>query len=471
MIALVGVLCALVGKIAPDEVTSLPGLTGALSSKQYSGYFDLPASSGGGPAGKHLHYWMVESENDPKNDPVVFWFNGGPGCSSLDGYFYEHGPYHVVEPVVNTSAGVPTLYQNPNRWSQIANVVFLEAPAGVGFSYADTKNGTVHTDTTTAEDNFAALQLFYKGYPEFASNDLFISGESYAGAYVPMLALQVIAHNNKTTTDAAIPLQGILVGNGVTGQGSIPHDVAKRLDVEFLFGHGLFSSLQHDTILKACGDYKTEPNQPCDAAISAAHDSIGNVNVYNIYSKCVMAMDDDGTIPPTHWRAPPDATLRDLVGRVGGPDGCINAKAAAIYLDHPDVQAAIHVTQAKKPWHICGGVEYHSDQGSLLPDYKATLIPNIRVLIFNGDVDCCVPYKGNEWWTSSLGLPVVKAWRPWSVDQQVAGYVTTYANGFNFLTVKGAGHMVPQFKPAIAFAMFERMIKNVPFDQDGHAEL
>jgi serine carboxypeptidase-like clade 1 len=396
---------------------------------------------------------MVESENDPKTDPVVFWFNGGPGCSSLDGYFYEHGPYHVIEPVQNTSAGVPMLYQNPNRWTKIANVVFLEAPAGVGFSYADTKNGTAHTDTTTAEDNFAALQLFYQGYPEFATNDLFISGESYAGAYVPMLALQVLAHNDKVngTIDAAkIPIKGILVGNGVTGKGSIPNDVSKHLNVEFLFGHGLFSSVQHDAIVKACGDYKT-PSSACDSAISAAHDTIGNVNVYDIYSKCIMAMDDDGKPLPSHWRAPPDAALQSLVGKVGGPDGCINAKAAAIYLDHPDVQKAIHVTKANKMWHICGGVDYHSDKGSLLPDYKNTLIPNIRVLIFNGDVDCCVPYKGNEvrantscccklratadhtlslppcalslpqWWTSSLGLPVEKPWRPWSVDQQVAG--------------------------------------------------
>ena len=65
----------------------------------------------------------------------------GPGCSSLDGFFYEHGAFHVTEPIVNTSSGVPELYLNPYRWSAIANIVFLEAPAGVGFSYADTPAG------------------------------------------------------------------------------------------------------------------------------------------------------------------------------------------------------------------------------------------------------------------------------------------------------------------------------------------
>ena len=398
---LVAFVASALGAVAEDEITTLPGLSGPMSSKQYSGYLDLPPTSGGGPAGKHLHYWMAMSESNPATAPTVIWFNGGPGCSSLDGYFYEHGPYHVVEPVVNTSSGVPTLYQNPNRWNQIANVVFLEAPAGVGFSYADTEAGTKLNDTSTAEDNFAALQLLYKGFPELAANDLFISGESYAGAYVPMLALQVLAHNDRqravglgNTSEAAsaIPLKGILVGNGVTGQGSIPDAVGRQLGVEFLFGHGLFSSVQMEAITKACGaDWAG--GDACDAAISDAHATIGNVNVYDIYAPCVTAMGgaNEGAAPlPTHLRAPLDVATASLLGRLGGPDGCINAGAATLYLDNAEVQKAIHVTQAKKQWHICGGVDYTSTKQSLLPDYKTTLIPQIRVLIFNGDVDWCV---------------------------------------------------------------------------------
>ena len=99
----------------------------------------------------------------------------------------------------------------------------------------------------------------------------------------------------------------------------------------------------------------------------------------------------DGAAPlPTHLRAPLDVATASLLGRVGGPDGCINAGAATLYLNNAEVQKAIHVTQAKKQWHICGGVDYTSTKQSLLPDYKNTLIPQIRVLIFNGDVDWCV---------------------------------------------------------------------------------
>merc|ERR1711934_94568 len=113
------------------------------------------------------------------------------------------------------------------------------------------------------------------------------------------------------------------------------------------------------------------------------------------------------------------------------------------------------------------------DQGSLLPAYKDILAPQIRVLIFNGDVDACVPYNGNAWWTASLDLPEARPFRAWSVDKQVAGYVTSYVSdsdyktkGLTFATVKGSGHMVPQFRPKQALAMFSRFIGGTPLDVD-----
>ena len=266
--------------IDADRIATLPGWGKKLPSPQYSGYLDVGS-------GKHLHYWLAQSEGEesgtPSKDPLVFWFNGGPGCSSLDGYFYEHGPMHVIEPVKNIS-GVPELYLNPNRWNRVANVVFLESPAGVGFSYAETPDGLKHNDTGTAEDAYTALKQFFEGFPEYKQNEFFISGESYAGMYVPTFALQVLEHNKLAQVEAKINLQGILVGNGVTGGGSIPSDVTFHNDVEFFFGHALYNASLHTAIVAACGDYKTV-SSTCQALMGEMHEQIGHINVYDIYGE------------------------------------------------------------------------------------------------------------------------------------------------------------------------------------------
>jgi len=135
-----------------DEITQLPGWLGSLPSRQFSGYLDVGAS-------KHLHYWLVESETDPSNAPVVLWLNGGPGCSSLDGFIYEHGPFRLNE--TNHSQ----LLRFDHSWSKLANIVYLEAPVGVGFSYSDNSADYYRDDDNTAEDNMEAMQVFFDSFP------------------------------------------------------------------------------------------------------------------------------------------------------------------------------------------------------------------------------------------------------------------------------------------------------------------
>jgi hypothetical protein len=154
--------------VAADAVDALPGWTDALPSKQYSGYLTVDGT-------KHLHYWFVESEGNPSSDPVVLWLNGGPGCSSLDGYLYENGPFHVND------TDTTKLYYNEYNWAKKANMLYLEAPAGVGFSYSDDWKDYKTNDNITAADNHKALDAFFASFPEYASNDFFITGESYAG--------------------------------------------------------------------------------------------------------------------------------------------------------------------------------------------------------------------------------------------------------------------------------------------------
>ena len=122
----------------------------------YSGYLTVGDSNS-----KELHYVFVESKSaNQSNDPVLVWFNGGPGCSSLEGFFVENGPIIVDN-------DTKTITQNPNPWNTAANVLYLESPAGVGYSIADTDADMAHNDLSQSIDAFEALQGFFETYPEY----------------------------------------------------------------------------------------------------------------------------------------------------------------------------------------------------------------------------------------------------------------------------------------------------------------
>ncbi|MFS7903280.1 putative carboxypeptidase C [Helianthus anomalus] len=131
---------------APENaaVSQIPGFDGTLPSKHYAGYVTIDENHG-----KKLYYYYVLSERNPSEDPVVLWLNGGPGCSSFDGFVYEHGPFNFEK-----TGGLPKLHLNPYAWTK-----------------------------------------WFKIYPEYLSNPFFISGESYAGVYVPMLSYEVVKGN------------------------------------------------------------------------------------------------------------------------------------------------------------------------------------------------------------------------------------------------------------------------------------
>lgn len=118
--------------VKPDPV-DIASITKIYPKPWYSGYLDLDNNS------THMHYFFFPSQNDPANDPLLFWFNGGPGCSSLLGAMYEHGPFLVLD-------AFASIIYNKYSWNQKASVVYIESPAQVGFSYMDSKAPTWNDD-------------------------------------------------------------------------------------------------------------------------------------------------------------------------------------------------------------------------------------------------------------------------------------------------------------------------------------
>ncbi|GFP85104.1 serine carboxypeptidase 1 [Phtheirospermum japonicum] len=223
---------------APEAalVTTIPGFNGTLPSKHYSGYVTLDESHG-----KRLFYYFVESKRNSAKDPIVLWLNGGPGCSSFDGFIYEHGPFNFE--ARKPRGSLPKLYLNPYSWSKVSSVLYLDSPTGVGFSYSGYESDYITGDLKTSSDSHSFLLKWFELYPEFISNPFYISGESYAGVYVPTLPHEV-AQGIATGVKPILNFKWYMVGNGVTDDVFDGNDL-----VPFAHGMGLISDELFECLL------------------------------------------------------------------------------------------------------------------------------------------------------------------------------------------------------------------------------
>jgi carboxypeptidase C (cathepsin A) len=145
---------------------------------------------------------------------------------------------------------------------------------------------------------------------------------------------------------------------------------------------------------------------------------------------------------------------------------CGSGRVTSDYLNLEEVKKAIHVNDIPWAWQDGAWSKYTSTQTDLTP-YYVQWAKKYKILIYYGDVDSAVPYNGGEYWTTSMGYPVKEAWRPWTTNgyNLMAGYVQTFdtAVSFTYATVRGAGHEVPQYKPAEALSMISNWLRDESF--------
>ena len=141
------------GAPAGDLISALPGYAdGKTKTPQYSGLIPVDDAKSA-----FLHYWFVSAINvDPATAPLTIWLNGGPGCSSLDGFLYENGPFTFIGDYDN-GTGIPRMMDNPNSWATLSNMLWIESPYGVGYSYA-TNGSLVSNDDITSQNMIGFLK-------------------------------------------------------------------------------------------------------------------------------------------------------------------------------------------------------------------------------------------------------------------------------------------------------------------------
>uniref|UniRef100_A0A4W3J057 Carboxypeptidase n=1 Tax=Callorhinchus milii TaxID=7868 RepID=A0A4W3J057_CALMI len=430
------VLSSFVLESAPvaDEIVYLPGLAKQPSFKQYSGYLNVSDN-------KHLFYWFVESQSSPKKDPVVLWLNGGPGCSSLDGLLNEHGPFLIQQ-------DGKSLQYNPYSWNLIANMLYLESPAGVGFSYSDDQIYKTN-DTEVSFNNYLALKEFFHLFPEYSKNDFYVTGESYGGIYVPTLAERVM-------TDSSIQLKGIAVGNGLGSWELNGNSVVYFAYYHGVIGSKLWGDLQKFCCAKGTCNFYKNKDQDCQNKVGEVIAAVWNsgLNAYNIYADCA------------------GGKLLDLYqtnGRLRLDTPCTNSTPSSTFLNDWAIRRALHVPNVVQNWEICSSavnLQYTRLYADMKDQYLKLLNAwQYRILVYNGDVDMACNFMGDQWFVESLQQLVTVNRRPWLYNKgvnQIGGFVKEFSN-LAFVTIKGAGHMVPTDKPQAAFTIFSRFLRKEPY--------
>lgn len=407
---------------------------------QHAGYFRLPNTHA-----SRMFYMFFESREDKASDPVVLWMSGGPGCSSELALFYENGPFQITNNL--------TLVWNEHGWDKVSNLIFIDQPIGTGFSYSSDVRDTRHDETGVSEDVYNFLQAFFEAHPEFRENELYITGESYAGHYVPAVTSR-IHQGNKAGEGLTLNLKGFAIGNGLTDPG-----IQYRAYADYALEMDLISEETRDNLnklypacdlsIKMCG---TSGKVTCVASFLVCNSifngimaMIGNVNYYDIRKECS--------------------------GRL-----CYDFSNMETYLNQQAVKDALGVGHRK--FVSCNPLVYEM----MLVDWMRNLevgIPTlledgIKLLVYAGEYDLICNWLGNSRWVSEISWSgqqnySMASTQPFVVNGEAAGTMTSFGP-LTFLKVHDAGHMVPMDQPKAALEMIKRFthgggsLEEVPLD-------
>jgi carboxypeptidase C (cathepsin A) len=432
-----------------------------------------------------LFYWLFNSQSAPTTDPLVIWLQGGPGSSSLFGLFIENGPLKILPNNLTTAP-------NPYSWNANANLMFIDNPAGTGFSYGRPPT----SGDMLAADMLHALTHFYQLFPHMLKTELFIFGESFAGHMIPQIATAVVAANAKPG-GLQIPLAGIAMGDGWTAP-----LIQNAAWSDFVFATGMAGDMQKaaiDAQYSKCaalinkGAYVESLKYCYQSLLNTVSNFTGGVNAYDIrkgsddYDFSFLAeylaqpeVLRQLNIPPGHtWQDGNPAVEKALEGEYSRDVSTL----IATILDPMQSTTTTNTASIASPKATL------SAASSLASANSAS--NGVRVMVYSGQFDfiCCA--LGTERWVHSMEWSGAEAFNssdrlPWILPSNVqsasiraspnealvtsphathlAGYVqSTPDRQLVRVLVHGAGHFVPYDQPAAALRMAQNFIRNASF--------
>jgi len=408
----------------------------SVSLESYSGFLRTDGDQGG----KEMYFWYFPpQEANTSEAPLLIWLQGGPGGSSMFGLFAEMGPIRL------DASLQPHL--NEYTWNKKYGMLFIDNPVGAGFSFTSEQSGyCTNSKDCVAKNLVSLLDQFYMIFPE-TRTELYITGESYGGHYVPAFGAKILEHNDCDFFCAPkIPLKGVAIGDGWIDP------------INMIPGYPSLMSnlgLANDAEVAVIQDY-------CDRSV----DFIKQGKLTEAFNVWDEMLNGDIYPYPNYFHNITGSNNYDNLMMTNNPPA---ESYYAKYLNQPEIRKAIHVGDT------CFGCNSGTCEKHLMADFHVSLRPELerilstagmKVLVYSGQLDIIIASALTERFLPYLQWPSAKAfaaapknvWRVEGSDVEVAGFVTEVP-GFQRVIVRGAGHIVPLDQPRRALDMISRFVE------------
>ncbi|XP_072762771.1 venom serine carboxypeptidase-like [Anoplolepis gracilipes] len=388
----------------------------------YSGYFTVNKEYN-----SNLFFWFFPAMHNPKTAPVLLWLQGGPGASSMIGLFLENGPFIVT---VNE-----TLKMREYSWTLTHNVIYIDNPVGTGYSFTENTNGYARNEVDVGRDVLSALVQFFLLFPELQNNDFFVSGESYAGKYVPAVSRAITDYN--VGAEIKINLKGLIIGNGLCDPENqlLYSDYLYQIGLIDLNGKAEFQKYEQEARDFIKEKQFIKAYEIFDFLLGPLFHNLTDFDYYYNYLTAEATNDSDWM---SEWIQRAD--VRKVI-HVGNNTFNVEASIVQEYLKEDVMQSIIVILK--------------------------DLLEHYRVLIYNGQLDIVVAYPFTENYIQKMQWSGADKYQKtprkfWKVGNELAGY-TKHVDNLTEVLVRNAGHMVPSDQPKWALDLITRFTHNKKF--------
>mmetsp|Transcript_2737 Transcript_2737/g.5707 ORF Transcript_2737/g.5707 Transcript_2737/m.5707 type:complete len:509 (+) Transcript_2737:174-1700(+) len=410
-----------------------------------SGYFNLPNSSL-----RYFYYFAAAESKSMSKAPLILWMSGGPGCSSLLAAMMENGPCKVER----DEMGKARAHLAKFGWNNKANVVWVDQPAGVGFSYGP-DDAVLSSHDEVADNMLSFLFRWQERFPDSHNGELFIFAESFGGHYAPAVGRRYFDAERLGKAPPGLKLKGIGVGNGLTNPG-IQYKYASEFAYKNTYGIKAISKEQYD-------DMNENKLPSCLEKIHACNSVVGSE------TDCLDAFIFCNTQLDTPY-VESGYNVYDVRSKGNYKD---DLNAVSEFVSQTEVRAALDALNDKK-FEACNMQVYAKFIGDWMREYDkaipAMLDGGIDILIYAGDADFICNWMGNLAWVNAM------EWKGKKAFNEAENQIFTLPNGeaggegktskighggrLTFLRIYGAGHLAPRDQPYTTQQMLNRFIAN-----------